>query len=304
MPIDRAVKTLRSPAAVDRARAEGTHLRLAREGGRSPGASGAEAEWLLQLQRAAGNRATLAVVQRLSAPGTPLAVQRKVKFGNKQFLKKNAPLPAIPANLAAAYQESVVARVRVLAEGMRDDAVTNGRAFANETVFYQALFTQVLTESTAVAGAKTANPWGKLAFEVKQEGGVRDVPWASFETAAAASLQAELAACSVQVSNNQGTTACHGNKNNRLPKKVNTPGGVALDTLPKGQQAQYTDYIEFLIPGHKSTIDIERAILDRAAGIIYITAHYESGSFVRLSGAPPALVANWTVKAATYIAGL
>lgn len=304
MAIDRAVKTPRSPAALDRDRAEGTHLRLARQGGRSTGESGAEAEWLLQLQRAAGNRATLDVVQRLSAPGTPVAVQRKVKFGTKPVLKKNAPLPAIPANLVAAYQASVVERVRTLAAQMRDDPVTNGRTFPNETVFYQALFNQALTESTAVVGTKTANPWAKLAIETKQEGGVRDVPWASFETGAAASLQAELAACSVQVSSNQKTTACHGNKNNKLPKKVNTPGGVALDTVPKGQQAQYTDYIEFLIPGHKSAIDIERAILDRVAGIIYITAHYESGSFVRLSGAPPALVANWQGKAANYIAGL
>jgi hypothetical protein len=90
------------------------------------------------------------------------------------------------------------------------------------------------------------------------------------------------------------------NSHGKLPKKVITPGNVPLDEVAIKQQPLHTPYYEFLIPGHKSENEIERAILDRNSRQIYITAHYETGSFVWLSGAPKALLDNWVAKASKY----
>ena len=73
-----------------------------------------------------------------------------------------------------------------------------------------------------------------------------------------------------------------------------------MSELPYGKQANYTPYIEFLIAGHKQENGIERGILDREAGLIYVTAHYDVGSIAWLSGAPGSLITNWSEKAKKY----
>jgi hypothetical protein len=248
-----------------------------------------QAELLLALQRTAGNQA----VGR--------SLQRKVKLGTKPWLKKNAALPAIAPAIKDRYEPYVVAQVETIARQWRDDEVaTPARSFATADALYQAVFDHVI--STGKPGvASNANRWNKLKAGVETEGKVTEVPWASFGAVEGPALDADLAACGVQISGNTGTTACHGNTHHKLPKKINVPGGGLLSALPPNQQPAHTDYIEFLIPGHKKETGIERGILDRAAGQIYVTAHYDVGSFVWLSGAPGGLVANWQAKAAAYI---
>lgn len=73
-----------------------------------------------------------------------------------------------------------------------------------------------------------------------------------------------------------------------------------MSDLKKSEQPDHTPYIEFLIPGHKKATGIERGIIDRDDGLIYITAHYTKGSFVLLSGAPNDLVQDWQGKATAY----
>src|SRR5205085_10487951 len=110
----------------------------------------------------------------------------------------------------------------------------------------------------------------------------------------------ELTQCEVQVSSNPKTTACHGNDHQKLPKKVIPDLAAKAPSV----QPDHTPYIEFLIPGHKASSGIERGVFDRADGLIYITAHYTKGSFVWLSGAPAALVADWQQKASRYVQAL
>jgi hypothetical protein len=251
-----------------------------------------QAQMLLALQRTAGNQAVAG------------ALQRKVKLGTKPWLKANAALPAISPAIKDRYEPYVVDQVETLARQWRDDAVaTPARAFATADLFYQAVFDHVLTQGKAGV-ASDANRWAKLKAGVKTAGNVTEVPWANFGAVEGPLLDTDLSACGVQISGNTGTTACHGNTHHKLPKKVNVPGGQELSSLLPSQQPAHTDYIEFLVPGHKNETGIERAILDRATGQIYITAHYTVGSFVWLSGAPGGLVANWQAKALTYVNSL
>jgi hypothetical protein len=267
---------------------------------------------LASLQQTVGNRAVAGELQGLrSGSAATGLLARKVKIGNAKWVGKNGKLPAIPATISGGYQEYVIAAVRRRAEALRDDETAGTpRTFTTADLFYQPLFDQFITQGTAVVPVSASGRWSRLSFDVKQ-GVVKEVPWASFGALPGApagvtegtALEADLAACEVQVSSNPRTTACHGNVNGLLPKKVTVPGGALLASLPKAQQPTYTPYIEFLIPGRKSEFGIERGMLDRVSGQIYITGHYNDG-FAWLSGAPAALVANWTAKAATYIAGL
>jgi hypothetical protein len=252
------------------------------------------------LQRAVENRAAARDVQRLregAADGGLL--QRRVTVGTKQYNVRER-LPAFPPTMAARYQDRVVTAVTNVVEGWRDDAVTAGRTWTDASKLYQAAIDQVIEQGGAAAASTTA-PWARLAFAVAREdaNGMVEMPWASFGAGGAA-LEDELKKCNVQISSNPDTTACHGNSHNRLPKKVITPTGVPLDDVEKEKQPLYTPYYEFLIPGHKSENEIERGVLDRNSRQIYITAHYESGSFVWLSGAPKALLDNWVMKASKY----
>ena len=255
------------------------------------------------LQRAVENRAAARDAHQLregSADGELL--QRRVTVGTKLYNVKER-LPPIPPFMAARYQDRVVTAAMAIVEGWRDDGVTTtARTWTETSQLYQAAIDQVLTKASAATVSSSA-PWARLAFAVKREdaNGLVEMPWASFgDGEAATALEEELKKCNVQISSNPDTTACHGNSHNKLPKKVITPTGVALDKLPKDQQPLYTPYYEFLIPGHKSENEIERGILDRRSKLIYITAHYETGSFVWLSGAPEALLDNWLRKAAKY----
>jgi hypothetical protein len=65
------------------------------------------------------------------------------------------------------------------------------------------------------------------------------------------------------------STPWHKNEHGKLPRK-------------QGK----TPYLEFLIPGYKSKNLIERAVYDTQGRIVYLTCHYDTGSFVRLNGLP------------------
>ena len=76
------------------------------------------------------------------------------------------------------------------------------------------------------------------------------------------------------------------------------PPGKEFKELPQNEQIKLTPYVEILIPGHKnSASEIERGIIDVWSKQVYLTAHYDKGSFVWLSGAPDALVNTWRMKA-------
>ena len=249
-----------------------------------------EATLLRSLQQGAGNRAVAGLLQR------------KVKIGaaTSPWIAKGK-LPAIPPAIAGLYQPYVIKQVETLAEQMRADAVTAGREFATADLFYQPLFDQVVTTGTAAGAVDKRPAWTLLKAAVEKQGNVTEVPWTTFSATEATKLEGDLAACPVQVSDNPRTTACHGNVHGKLPKKVVVPGGGLLSDKPQHEQFDPTPYIEFLIAGgQKGITGIERGILDKDAGLIYVTAHYTRGSFVWLSGAPATLVANWQAKAARY----
>lgn len=65
------------------------------------------------------------------------------------------------------------------------------------------------------------------------------------------------------------STPWHKNEHGKLPRK-------------QGR----TPYLEFLISGYKSKNLIERAVYDTQDRIVYLTCHYDTGSFVRLDGLP------------------
>jgi hypothetical protein len=250
----------------------------------------AQAQLLLSLQQGAGNRAVSGLLQR------------KVKVGaaTSAWLAKGR-LPPIPPAIAGLYQPYVIREVETLAETMRADAVTVGRVFATADAFYQPLFDQVVSAGHT-AGTTDGRPaWTLLKLAVEKQGNLTEVPWSTFSGTEATQLESDLAACPVQVSDNSKTTACHGNVHGKLPKKVVVPGGGLLADKPQHEQYPLTPYIEFLIAGgQKKATGIERGILDKDSGQIYVTAHYTQGSFAWLSGAPATLVGNWQAKAQRY----
>jgi hypothetical protein len=251
-----------------------------------------QARLLLSLQQAAGNQAVSGLIHR------------KVKVApNKQWATKSGKgaLPAIPKEFEDRYESYVVEAVRQRAEEMRDDKETANREFANANDFYKPLFDS-FTQPMAAEAVEPSNRdrWSTLAKAVKKSGQVTEVPWASLGQTEGETLSAELQDCPVQRSGNTRTTACHGNTHQKLPKKVTVPNGKSLDQLDPHKQPPHTPYYEFLIAGKKNSTGIERGILDKDSGLIYITAHYTVGSFVWLSGAPGDLVEDWRGKVEAY----
>jgi hypothetical protein len=239
------------------------------------------------LQQAAGNQA----VGR--------ALRRKVKIAPKKaWAKTLEPLPAMPARFNDKYQPYVVVKADALAKAWREDEVEEDRSFASADEFWTAVFGSVITEGTADATQQSAAAWDRLTQAVKQPGDVTELPWASLEPKSARALLAELQHLPVQASSNPKATPFHANEHQKLPKKVNVPPGKELRQLPLDQQIKLTPYVEILIPDHKSDAsEIERGIIDVWSKQVYLTAHYDKGSFVWLSGAPDALVNPWRMKA-------
>ena len=269
-----------------------------------------EHQLLVSLQQSAGNRAVSAELQRLRRGSVSAArLQRRVKIGKNlktaPWMKKDAALPKLPdafkigrtSKSEAGYQANIVAAAMKVAAAWRNDAVEQGREFLTVDAFYEAVFNEVITRGAA-ATTTAGKAWPALKVAVNKPDGFVELPWATFAGVVGTDLEAELSACDVQRSNNSGTTACHANKHNKLPKKI--VDAERLAALPANQQWPRTPYIEFLVTSHKSDTEIERAVLDRDADQIYITAHYDKGSFVWLSGAPPTLVNNWKRKATAY----
>jgi hypothetical protein len=244
---------------------------------------------LLSLQGSAGNQAVSNLVQRrvMIAPSTAWATRTG----------RNA-LPPMPDHFVAEYQPYVIEQVNALAAQWRDDQ--NEGRFASADDFYRRLFNHVVRRGTAPAAPTNASAWNVLGDAVTRDGQVTEVKWSNFNPAVAGNLQTELENCKVQLSSNPATTACHANAHGKLPKKVAGPNGELVSELKPSEQPKYTPYVEFLVTGHKSENGIERGILDRVSGLIYLTAHYDVGSIAWLSGAPGGLVSNWSQKARTY----
>jgi hypothetical protein len=239
------------------------------------------------LQQTAGNQA----VAR--------ALQRKVKIAPKKgWAKALEPLPEMPPRFNDKYQPYVVDKARDLAKTWREDAIEENRSFASADDFWKAVFHSVITEGTADTTQQSTAAWDRLAHAVKQPGNVTELPWASLEPKSARALLAELQHLPVQASSSGKSFPFHANAHNKLPKKVNVPPGRELKQLPPDEQIKLTPYVEILIPGHKNDpSEIERGIIDVWSKQVYLTAHYDKGSFVWLSGAPDALVNPWRMKA-------
>lgn len=246
-----------------------------------------DADVLLALQQGAGNQA----VSRL--------IQRRVKLGNSNTWATRSTVPPVPARFEAEYQPHVVEQARRLAEQW----VTDGEErapFATAEHLYRKIFGRLVHAGTAPDAPTNYPAWTVLKNAVETEGQVTEVKWANFNTQEGTKLLDELMNCNVQRSGNAETTAFHGNAHGKLPKRVAGPNGEVLAEMPKADQQNHTPYVEFLIPGHKKENGIERGILDRTSGLIYVTAHYDVGSFAWLSGVPGALVSNWSKKATEY----
>jgi hypothetical protein len=210
--------------------------------------------------------------------------------------KKRLPMfegPQTRAGVAASWW-----RCAALAAQWRDDQ-QEGR-FPSAEAFYRRMVSYVVRRGTAAPAPTNAAAWTVLGEAVTKNGQVTEVKWSNFNPTEANSLQAELENCQVQISSNTKTTACHVNAHGKLPKKVAGPNGELVSDLEAHEQPKYTPYVEFLVTGHKSENGIERGILDLASGLVYLTAHYDTGSIAWLSGAPGALVSNWSQKARGY----
>ena len=188
-----------------------------------------------------------------------------------------------------------------LANTWAGDKVEEGRTFETDAAFWQAVANKVTPRAAATGPARRPR-WDILKDAVETDGTVTDVPWRTFMPEEQTALLTELEACPVQVASGGGTsTACHGNKHGKLPKRVPQVNGKDLDQLPPSQQVDNTPYFEFLVAGgQKKKSGIERGILDEADGLVYLTAHYDVGSIVVLSGVPGSLVANWRAKVVAY----
>jgi hypothetical protein len=204
----------------------------------------------------------------------------------------------MPARFNDKYQPYAIVKAAELAKTWREDAVEEDRSFATADDFWKAVFHSVITDGTADTTQQSAAAWDRLAQAVKQSGNVTELPWASLEPKSARALLAELQHASVQASSNPRASPFHENEHQKLPKKVNVPPGKELKQLPVSEQIKLTPYVEILVPGHKNDpSEIERGIIDVWSKQVYLTAHYDKGSFVWLSGAPDALVNPWRMKA-------
>jgi hypothetical protein len=248
-----------------------------------------QARLLLSLQQAAGNQAVSNLLHRKVriAPSTGWATRTG-----------QHALPQMPARFLAQYQPNVIDQVNALAAKWRDDDVEG--TFASADDFYRKLFNHVVIRGTAAVAPTNYGCWKVLGDAVAAEGNLTEVKWSNLNATEAGKLLNELQQCQVQISGNVSTTACHANAHGKLPKRVAGPNGELVSDLPARDQPRYTPYIEFLITGHKTENGIERGILDRVSGLVYVTAHYDVGSIAWLSGVPGALVSNWSRKAKDY----
>ncbi len=245
---------------------------------------------VLALQRSAGNAAVANVLQR------------KVKIG-KGWIQHKSKTPAVPAGIPTQFPAFTAEQLKAEADKWVGDAIKDGREFNDDTAFYTAV-ARSLVPAAAQVQTDDRGRWGILEEAVKTQGNVTAVPWTTFNAKEAPLLEDELLACTVQLSGNDKTSACHGNTHGKLPTRVVVPGGKALDQIPKSQQPNHTPYIEFLVRGQKTKSGIERGILDRNSGKVYLTAHYTKGSFVELVEVPGSVVADWQLKANQYVATL
>ncbi len=230
-------------------------------------------------------------------------LQRKVRIGAKgKWIANRRLLPAIPPAITDAYDAAAIAEIQTLANTWAGDKETSGREFASDVAFYQAVADSIARQSAAaVVPADDRQRWDILKEAVITNGKVTEVPWTTFNAKEAPLLLAELLGCPVQVAGSGTSTACHSNQHGKLPKRVPKINGKALDTLPKGEQANHTPYFEFLVSiGQKKKSGIERGILDEVDGLVYVTAHYDKGSIAWLSGVPQELVTDWQTTVAAY----
>jgi hypothetical protein len=249
---------------------------LARSGEERPAD---DVQLVLALQRMAGNQAV----------ARSATLHRKVKIGK-------TTLTAAPAVPPVVLKESGLKAAALKAEATKwvNDKVTDkSRTFTDDEHFYRTVAKSVASASAASEDAR----WTILGKAAKKNGKVTEVKWSTFNSVEGPLLLAELTACTIQLSSNSDTTAAHGNAHGKLPKKGL---GENLKKLSAGDQCDKTPYFEFLVAG-QSASGITRGVFDKDDGRVYLTAHYDEGSFVWLTGAPAALVADWNTKVAAFI---
>jgi hypothetical protein len=245
-----------------------------------------EVDRVLALQRAAGNHAVGAELQRMRSA----TLQRKVKVAKSTLTEppivSKAILKEFPHLNAKALREEAT-------KWIADKTNDKTREFTDADLFYRAV-----AKTLAVAAAPSEDQrWTVLGKAAKKSGKVTEVKWSTFNTVEAPQLLAELQACTIQLSSNPDTTAAHGNAHGKLPKKGL---GDKLHKLSHGDQCDKTPYYEFLVTGQPAS-GITRGVFDKDARLVYLTAHYDQGSFVLLSGAPAGLLNDWGVKVAAFI---
>jgi hypothetical protein len=253
---------------------------------------------LVPLRRRADRDATT------QSQGCPAPLRRVISIDKK----KVPPKGKLPTKPKGVVDQKLLPAVTELATTWQRDG--EDHSFATTEEFYQALVKAVTNkddgktpkqnEGEKARHAKGKAPWPTIIHASTVEGKVESVDWSSFDTDGADALLTELLEATVQISSNTETTACHGNAHRKLPKPVDEALQKPLASMPEYKQPDHTDYIELLIRGHKKESGIERGIIDRKDGSLYLTAHYDKGSFVQLINAPGNLVADWQGKAEKY----
>lgn len=237
-------------------------------------------------------------------PPLPAPLRRLVTIGGTPYPAKKK----LPNKPKGTVPQKLLPDVTALATTWQGDEVDH--TYTTAEAFYQALVAAVLSKGDGKASKQAEGkkerrpkgkaPWPTIIHASTVEGRVQAVDWSSFDTDAADALLTELLEATVQLSSNTETTACHGNSHRKLPKPVDEARPEPLASIPKYQQPDHTDYIELLVRGHKKESGIERGIIDRRDGGVYLTAHYDKGSFVELVNAPRSLIADWQAKAEEY----
>lgn len=242
------------------------------------------AQRVLALQRTAGNQAVGAELHRARTA----MLSRTVKVKKSKLDEA----PVVPKAILTEFPTLKAAALKTEAKKWIDDRKPRGE-FASDEEFYRAV-AKPLAES---AGPVDDDRWALLGRAAKKNGKVTPVQWSKFNPVEQGKLLNELMDCVIQVSSNPDSSACHLNKHGKLPTKVDWK---RLENLTTAQKATQTPYFEILIPGHPES-GITRGVIDIRTSRVYLTAHYDTGSFVLLEGAPTALSGDWTTKATQFI---
>ena len=242
------------------------------------------AQRVLALQRTAGNDAVGAELRR----GRTATLSRTVKVKKSKLVEA----PVVSKAILTEFPTLKAPALKAEATKWINDNKPRGD-FTSDEEFYRA----VAKPLAASAAPVDDDRWAVLGRAAKKSGKVTPVQWSKFNSVEQRELLKELTACVIQVSSNPDSSACHLNKHGKLPTAV---AWKRLEKLSTAQKATQTPYFEILIPGHPDS-GITRGVIDITTGRVYLTAHYDTGSFVLLEGAPATLSGDWTTKATAFV---